>query len=73
MKSTLGENPDYTLPVGIIHGNCLDEAEIIAEKVKAETGFTNVIINEISPSIGTHAGPGALGIIYYGDLKPEAK
>ncbi|MBO5460168.1 MAG: DegV family protein [Ruminococcus sp.] len=73
MKSTLGENPDYSLPVGIIHGNCLDEAEALAEKVKEETQFTNVIINEISPSIGTHAGPGALGIIYYGDLKPAAK
>lgn len=73
MKSTLDKTPDYSLPVGIIHGNCLDEAEMLAEKVKAETGFTQVIINEISPSIGTHAGPGTLGIIYYGAVKPAAK
>ncbi len=73
MKNTLEENTDASLPVGIVHGNCLDEAQMVAEMVKAETGFTNIIINDISPSIGTHAGPGALGILYYGQLKQEDK
>ena len=31
-----------------------------------ELGFTNVIINDVSPSIGTHAGPGVVGLISYG-------
>ena len=57
MKATLAENTDYSLPVGIVHGNCLEEAQAVAEMVKEETDFTNVIINDISPSIGTHAGP----------------
>lgn len=73
MKATLNENPDYSMPVGIIHGNCLNDAESLAEMVKTETGFTNVIINDISPSIGTHAGPGALGLIYCGQEKAAAK
>lgn len=73
MKATLAENTDYSLPVGIVHGNCLEEAEAVAEMVKEETDFTNVIINDISPSIGTHAGPGALGVIYYGQIKQEVK
>lgn len=73
MKDSLGEDIDYTLPVGIVHGNCFDEATTLAEKVKSETNFTNVIINDISPSIGTHTGPGALGLIYYGNVKPVAK
>lgn len=73
MKETLDENADYSLPVGIIHGNCLEEAQSVAELVKKDTPFTNVIINDISPSIGTHAGPGALGVIYYGKNKPAAK
>ena len=37
------------------------------------SGFTNIIINDISPSIGTHAGPGALGLLYYGKEKPPVK
>ena len=71
MKETLGDAPDYTLPVGIVHANCLEDAEALAEKVKSETQFTTVIINDISPSIGTHTGPGAMGLFYYGANRPE--
>lgn len=69
MKATLEENTDYSLPVGIVHGNCLEDAQAVAELVREQTDFTNIIINDISPSIGTHAGPGALGILYYGQPK----
>ncbi len=73
MKATLDDNTDFTLPVGIVHGNCLEEAKNVAEFVKSLTPFSNVIINDISPSIGAHAGPGALGIIYYGQPKQPPK
>ena len=73
MKDTIGEDTDYSQPVGIIHGNCIEDAEYVAALVKSETQFKEVIINYISPSIGTHAGPGALGLIYFGNTKLEAK
>ncbi len=73
MKNTLEETPNLSSPVGIVHGNCLEEAKEVAELVRTELGFTNIIINDISPSIGTHAGPGALGLIYYGKKKPAVK
>lgn len=73
MKDTIGEDTDYSHSVGIIHGNCLEDAEYVAALVKSETQFKDVIINFISPSIGTHAGPGALGLIYFGNTKLEAK
>ena len=69
MKETLPETPDYSIPVGIVHGNCLQDAQLVADYVRSETGFTNIIINDTSPSIGTHAGPGAIGILYYGNIK----
>ncbi len=71
MKETLGDAPDYSFPVGIVHANCLEEAQALAEKVKNETEFKNVIINDISPSIGTHTGPGAMGLLYYGAPRSE--
>lgn len=71
MKETLGDAPDYTLPVGIVHANCLDDAEELAARVKNETEFKTVIINDISPSIGTHTGPGAMGLLYYGVKRPD--
>lgn len=73
MKATLDENTDYSLPVGIVHGNCIEDAQSVAELVKEETNFKNIIINDISPSIGAHAGPGALGILYHGQPKAAAK
>jgi DegV family protein with EDD domain len=73
MKESLEENPDTSIPVGIVHGNCIEDANTVAELVKSETGFTNIIINDISPSIGTHAGPGAIGLLYYGKQKPPVK
>lgn len=73
MIETMAENTDFSLPVGIVHGNCIKEAETLASIVKEKTQFTNVIINDISPSIGAHAGPGALGVLYYGGIKAPAK
>ena len=52
-------------PVMICHGDCLDEAQSVADMVK-NLGFTNVVINDVSPSIGTHAGPGVVGLVFYG-------
>ena len=73
MKATLDENTDFSLPVGVVHGNCPEEAQTVADLIREETSFTSVIINDISPSIGAHAGPGTLGVIYYGKIKQPAK
>jgi len=73
MKETLDDNIDYSLPVGIVHGNCYEDAEFVAKMVKEQTPYTNIIINDISPSIGTHAGPGALGVLYYGQVRKPAE
>ncbi len=73
MLETADEKTDYSLPVGIVHGNCIEDARTLENLIKEKTPFTNVIINDISPSIGAHAGPGALGVIYYGGIKAAAK
>ncbi len=68
MKDTLTES-DPSVPVGIVHGSCPEDAKLAASYVTELTGITDIVINDISPSIGTHAGPGALGILYYGQKK----
>lgn len=73
IKNIVNDSTDSTQPLGIIHGNCIEDAETLAELIKSETGLVNIIINDISPSIGTHTGPGALGIAYCGETKPAAK
>lgn len=54
--------------VAVLHGDCIEEARNVADMVK-ELGFTNVVINDVSPSIGTHAGPGVVGLVHYGQKR----
>ena len=51
--------------VAVLHGDCIDDAKAVVDMVR-ELGFSNIVINDVSPSIGTHAGPGVVGLINYG-------
>ena len=53
--------------VAVLHGDCIDDAKAVADMVR-ELGFSNIVINDVSPSIGTHAGPGAIGAVFRRDL-----
>ncbi|MCP1101612.1 DegV family protein with EDD domain [Aequitasia blattaphilus] len=50
--------------VGIVHAKAIEDAQFVASLVAETYPDAEVIINDISPSIGTHAGPGAIGICY---------
>lgn len=50
--------------LGIIHVQSPVEAEKLKNRLEAEFGLP-VIISEAGPVIGSHAGPGALGVAYY--------
>ncbi len=52
-------------PVAVMHGDAPEEARSVVDELK-EMGYTNVIMGYIGASIGTHAGPGLVGIIHYG-------
>ncbi|NJP37047.1 DegV family protein [Alkalicoccus luteus] len=48
--------------IAVIHGNCLDKAEPIADELRGQYPNADVYISHFGPVIGTHLGPGALGI-----------
>jgi len=50
----------------VSHGDCLDEAEFLASKLKTEAGIENVVISYVGPVIGTHSGPGTLAMFFVG-------
>jgi DegV family protein with EDD domain len=58
------ENKEDTIT--ICHAGCLDEAEKLKSELIAELGIKDVLINEIGPVVGTHGGPGAMGIFFIG-------
>lgn len=52
--------------VFISHGDCLADAEKVADDVKKRFGTRDVVINTIGPVIGAHAGPGTVALFFLG-------
>ena len=52
--------------VFISHGDCIDDATYLANKIKEKYSVKDVIIGFIGPVIGAHAGPGTLAVFYLG-------
>jgi DegV family protein with EDD domain len=51
----------------VIDANCPGEAAAVAEKVRERFGLKTVYRSVVSPAIGTHAGPGTVGIAFYAE------
>lgn len=49
----------------ILHCDVPDEAQEFGEQVKARCHCTELITMDAGPVIGTHAGPGTLGVAFY--------
>ena len=64
MKET-AINPEEQV-IYISHGDCLEDAEYLAELVKKEMNVKEVYIHYIEPVIGCHAGPGTLALFFMG-------
>lgn len=55
--------------VFISHGDCLEDAEYVAEQVKAKLGVKKISINFIGPVIGAHSGPGTVALFFLGKVR----
>ena len=55
--------------VFITHGDCLEEAEYVAEQVKERFGVKEVVINYVDPVIGAHSGPGTMALFFLADKR----
>ena len=50
--------------VFITHGDCVEDAEYVAEQVKTRFGCKEVVINYVDPVIGAHSGPGTMALFF---------
>ncbi|MDO4547926.1 MAG: DegV family protein [Clostridia bacterium] len=55
--------------VFISHGDCEDEANILADMIKAQLGVKEVVVNMIGPVIGAHSGPGTIALFFVGSKR----
>jgi DegV family protein with EDD domain len=53
------------LHVGVIHGDIPDEAEKLKQRVLERFKPVEVLTSEITPVVGAHLGPGAIGLALY--------
>ena len=53
----------------ISHGNCIEDAQYLARKIKNKYGIENIIIQDICPTIGAHTAQGAVTLIYFGEKR----
>lgn len=51
----------------IVHGDCEEDAAFVARHMKEHLGIDSVIVNGIGAVIGSHTGPGVVGIFYMGE------
>lgn len=51
----------------VLHAVALPEAEQLAAQLQEKINPVELVLGELSPVIGTHVGPGTLGIAYYVD------
>ena len=50
--------------VYITHGDCLEDAEYVANLVRERFGVTDIMINWVDPVIGAHSGPGTMALFF---------
>ena len=52
--------------VFISHGDCIDDAQYVADKVKELYGTKEVVISYVGAVIGSHSGPGTVALFFLG-------
>lgn len=55
--------------VFITHGDCIEDAEYVAGKIKERFGVKEVVINYVDPVIGAHSGPGTMALFFLADKR----
>ena len=59
------EFKDEKVNIAIMHANTPDETEKLVKSVKEKINYNEKIVSELGTIVGTHAGPGTIGIVIY--------
>ena len=52
--------------VFISHGDCAEDAEFLADKIRKAFGIRDILIHPVEPVIGAHSGPGTVALFFLG-------
>jgi DegV family protein with EDD domain len=57
-----------TIRLATLHASAEEEAKELLEKASKEMNATESVLTTVSPVVGTHAGPGTVGLAYMADM-----
>lgn len=69
MDEKIGSYKDSCDTIFVSHGDCLEEAQFVADKVKEKYNIKTAVINHVCATIGAHSGPGTVALFFVGDEK----
>lgn len=69
MEKQIGKYKNENTVICVVHGDSLEDAEFVVKLIKERLNTDNIIVNTVSPSIGAHSGPGAIGICFMGESR----
>lgn len=64
MRDEVGKKPVH---VAIVHANASAEAQHLRDKVSEEFNCLELSVAEFTPVLGTHSGPGLVGVTFYAE------
>ena len=69
LAAKMGElgTPGANDTVFICHGDCMEDAQYLAQLVKEKYGVKDVFIYYVGAVIGSHSGPGTLALFFLGE------
>ncbi len=73
MKQFADDRLDYSGKCYISHSACIEDAQAVANLVKAAFPKLNgdIVINSIGTTIGSHTGPGTVALFFFGDERKD--
>lgn len=69
MEKQMGHYRSQNDIVFISHGDCLNDAQTLADMIKERLGITSFLINYVGSTIGAHSGPGTIALFYLGEYR----
>ena len=53
----------------ISHGDCIEDANFVADCIKEKFGIDSFLIHNVGPTIGAHSGPGTMALFFIGESR----
>lgn len=69
MLDSIGKYRNTEDVICIAHGDAYEDAKYLEELIREKFPHRQIVINFISPSIGAHSGPGAIGLCFMGEKR----